>query len=199
MTAQSKLLNPISIEDIVDKRYKNGKIYIVKCNYDDELVYVGSTFRRLKDRFRGHKSEKKCSLYKIVNGDWDNWEIELYEDYPCKNKYFLERREGEVQREIATINQQIVGRPHCEWREVNREKLLKYKKEYHIKNRDLIIERKIQYRINNKKYLLEKWKERMICDVCGKNIQKSKKSRHQRTIKCINHNPSFDYYLTNYD
>ena len=65
-----------------------------------------------------------------------------------------------------------------------------YKKEYHIKNRDLIIERKRQYRINNREYLLDKSKERMICDVCGKNIHKTHKARHQQTIKCINNKPT---------
>jgi hypothetical protein len=190
MVVFSKLPVMISDEDIVDKRYENGKIYVVRCKYDDTLVYVGSTFRKLKERFRGHKNEKNCSLYKYVNGDWDNWYIELYQNYPCKNKTILERREGDVQREIATINQHIVGRSHKEWREVNRKNLLMYKKEYHIKNRDLIIERKRQYRINNREYLLDKSKERMICDVCGKNIHKTHKARHQQTIKCINNKPT---------
>ena len=144
MVAFSKLPVMLNDEDIIDKRYENGKIYIVKCKYDNNLIYVGSTIRTLEERLSAHHTDYGCSLNKIVNGDWDNWEIELYENYPCKNRTILERREGEVQREIATINQQIVGRTHYEWRQVNRESLLKYKKENHNKNRDLILEIKRQ-------------------------------------------------------
>ena len=36
--------------DNIDERYKRGKIYIVKCKYDDSLKYVGSTIRTLNIR-----------------------------------------------------------------------------------------------------------------------------------------------------
>jgi hypothetical protein len=38
----------------------------------------------------------------------DNWYIELHSYYPCNNKEELIKREGEVMREIATLNS-IVG------------------------------------------------------------------------------------------
>ena len=92
MVAFSKLPVMMSDEDVVDKRYENGKIYLVKCKNDDTLIYVGSTHMSLEKRFCNHKTDKKCSLYKYVNDDWDNWFIELYENYPCKNKHILELR-----------------------------------------------------------------------------------------------------------
>ena len=201
MAAQSKLPVMISDEDIVDKRYENGKIYIVRCKYDDNLIYVGSTIRTLEERLKGHRTHYRCSLYQYVNGDWDNWFIELYEDYPCKNKKKLERREGEVQREIATINNVVAGRTFNElykdnklifnerqkqYYHNNREKCLEYKKNAYIKHIEYLKEKQNIYRNKNIDIIKIKKKERMICDVCGKDINIDHKARHQRTNKCIN-------------
>ena len=94
----------------IDERYQRGKIYTIRCRCDDTLIYVGSTIDKLSKRMSNHRVSKECSLYKFVNGDWVNWYIELYEEYPCDNKEQLEKKEGEVQRQIATINKQIAGR-----------------------------------------------------------------------------------------
>jgi len=159
MVVFSKLPVMMSDEDVVDKRYEEGKIYLVKCKYDDELVYVGSTFRTLEDRFSSHKGDKKCSLYQYVDGDWDNWYIELYEDYPCKNKYHLERREGDVQREIATINKNIAGRTTKEYNYENREKRLEQAKKHYQDNREKRLEQAKQYHHDNYENIKEKKKE----------------------------------------
>jgi hypothetical protein len=145
MVAFSKLPVMLSDEDVLDKRYENGKIYLAKCKNNPNLVYVGSTHMSLEERFNRHKKDKKCSLYKYVDGDWDNWYIELYEDYPCKNKYILELRETEVQKQIATINKQLARRT---------------KKQYHQDNRDKILENMKQYRQDNRDKLLENMKQR---------------------------------------
>ena len=179
MVAFSKLPFMISDEDIVDKRYENGKIYVVKCKYDDSLIYVGSTINTLEGRFKNHKTKRRSlyqyanSLYQYVNGDWDNWYIELYEDYPCKNKNHLERREGVVQREIATINKRIAGRTH---------------KEYHQDNREKIIEQQRQKYQNNREKILEQQKQKITCDHCGCLISRGDRARHKKTQKCLNYN-----------
>jgi hypothetical protein len=43
--------------------------------------------------------------YYIENNDWTDWYIELYEKYPCNDRQELHKREGQVIREIGTINQ----------------------------------------------------------------------------------------------
>ncbi len=109
--------------------YRRGQIYTIRCRYDDSLVYVGSTIQPLAKRMSSHrnnigKEEKRTTtLTRAVNGDWDNWYIELYENYPCNNKQELERREGEVIRQIGTINKFIAGRTKKEYYEDNRDKL----------------------------------------------------------------------------
>ena len=216
MVAFSKLPVMMSDEDVVDKRYENGKIYVVRCKNDDTLVYVGSTIQTLEDRFKCHKCDKTCSLYKYVNGDWDNWYIELYEEYPCKNKHILEIKEGEVQRDIATINKCIAGRTLKQWYQDNRdeiakqrkqhyqdnrEKILEYKKQHYQDNLEKILEKHKQYKQNNrekiaeqrKEYyqnnsekILENMKQKITCDICGSIVCKGDISKHKKTKKCIN-------------
>ena len=97
--------------------YTNGKIYTIKNKNDTSLIYVGSTIRTLEERFKGHKEACKkqtknpnSKLYNTVNNDWTDWYIELYELYPCENKSELCKREGEIIKEIGTLNIVIAGR-----------------------------------------------------------------------------------------
>ena len=159
----------------IDERYQRGKVYTIRCRYDDSLIYVGSTIDKLAKRMARHRLDKKCSLYKLVDGDWNNWYIELYEDFPCDNKEQLEKREGEVIREIATINQVVAGRTKKEYYEENRDKIVDYKKQHYQDNRDEI---------------LEQIKEKCKCDLCGLEITKVYLKQHQRTAKCMNANKS---------
>jgi len=188
----------------IDERYKRGKIYTIRCRYDDDsLVYVGSTIQPLAKRIGLHRRHKKCSLYKTVDGDWDNWYIELYEDFPCDNKEQLEKREGEVIREIATINKRIAGRDdkqyyqnhrdeilekHKEKYQKNRDVILEKQKEKYQKNRDDILEKHKQYRKDNCEKIAEKAKEKCKCDICGAEITKVYLKTHQKSAKCMSAN-----------
>ena len=146
----------------IDERYKRGKIYTIRCRNDDCLVYVGSTIDKLSKRFGGHKKDSKkreLPLYKYVKDDWENWYIELYEDYPCDNKHQLERREGEVIRDIGNLNKNIAGRSKKQYRQDNRDKIVEQKKQYRQDNRDKILEQKKQYRQDNRDKIIEKNKQ----------------------------------------
>jgi len=168
-------LIPFMIHDkkIVDYTYLNGKIYLVKCKYDNNLIYVGSTKMTLEERMERHRydTKKTISLHDVVCGDWDNWFIELYENYPCYNKNQLVRREGELIRQIATINKNIAGRTY---------------EEYCRDNHDKRVEKDKKYRQNNRDKILEKRKEKITCNICGCEKSKHNLSRHLRTKKCIN-------------
>ena len=140
--------------------YQQGKIYTIRCRTDDTLVYVGSTIQPLYKRFDSHKrnskleNKKNIPLYKMVNEDWNNWYIELYEVCPCNTREELCRKEGEVIREIGNINIRIAGRTSQEymkeWAEKNKTRRAEYSKEYEIKRRN----KKAEYYQMNK----EKWK-----------------------------------------
>jgi hypothetical protein len=122
--------------------YQDGKVYTIRCRTDNSLIYVGSTTMTLSRRLSYHRGRgKKCTtkFYLNVNNDWDNWYIELYENHPCNSKEELCKREGEVIREIGTLNSKISGRSQEEWsKEYNArpdiiEKYKEWRKEYNDK------------------------------------------------------------------
>jgi hypothetical protein len=47
-----------------DNQYKNGKIYMIKCNITNN-IYIGSTTQTLINRLNGHK-QNNCSSYLIL-------------------------------------------------------------------------------------------------------------------------------------
>lgn len=133
----------------------NGKIYLIKCKTDDTKVYVGSTTEnRLEQRLAKHKYKSKThghfKLYKEINNDWSNWFIQLYEEFPCSNKKDLLIREGQIIRDIGTLNQTISGRTMKQYSIDNADKIKKYKHEYYIKNYERIRKYKQDYYV--KKY-----------------------------------------------
>jgi len=205
----------------IDERYKRGKIYTIRCRYDDSLIYVGSTIDTLAKRMGNHRRmclKCKISLYNVVENDWDNWYIELYENFPCNNKQELLKREGQVIREIATINKCIAGRTPKEYKQDNQEQIKTQRKQYYENNKEILNEisrnyyydnkQKMQennkkwkednkehtkesfkeYYQNNREKILEKKLEKVKCNICGCDVRKEYLVRHQKTKKCINYN-----------
>lgn len=122
--------------------YQDGKVYTIRCRTDNSLIYVGSTTMTLSRRLSYHRLRGKNSTTKFylnVNNDWDNWYIELYENHPCNSKEELCKREGEIIREIGTLNSNIAGRSQEEWRKEYHarpdiiEKYKEWRKEYYDK------------------------------------------------------------------
>jgi len=148
--------------------YQNGKIYTIRCRNDDTLIYVGSTTTTLSKRIAEHRyasvSNNKIKLYNKVNNNWEDWYIELYAECPCNSKEELCKREGEVIREIGTLNSKISGRNVKEWRnEYNqkpevKQRMKEWSRQYHIDNREERIAVSKQYHIENREEILGKKK-----------------------------------------
>jgi lysine/ornithine N-monooxygenase len=128
-------------------KYKNGKIYTIRCKNDDTLLYVGSTVQPLFKRWHQHKknsiNEKSIKynypLYKkIRETNIEDWYIELYEEFSCENKEQLNKREGQIIREIGTLNKRIEGRTPKEYRDSNKELISEKKKIYNKNNKEII-------------------------------------------------------------
>ena len=106
--------------------YENGKIYAVKNDITDD-IYIGSTIVPLCKRMVKHRCDAKMrpnttSLSrKMSEIGIEHFYIELVEDYPCKNKEHLNKREGELIRELATINKRVEQRTPTEIAEQRRE------------------------------------------------------------------------------
>ena len=171
--------------------YQRGKIYTLRCYTDISLIYVGSTTKQLCDRKSNHKFNSiRCpnnSLYKIVlsNGGWDNWYIELVENYPCNSKQELEKREGEIMREIGTLNSKIpLGLKLKENPNYQTEYLKERSKEPQFieKKKENKKEYDEEYREINKDKIKERKLIKIVCE-CGCEIRKEGKASHLRTEK----------------
>ena len=140
-------------ENIDNKDYLKGVIYIIYNINDPSLVYVGST-ENFKKRINKHHTDSKKYLnrpvYKAINNNWNCWKIDIYEEYICSNIEDLKRREGEITKLIGTLNKNIAGRTLKEYYEDNRVKKLEYQKHYDEINREKIKQYKKQYYINRK-------------------------------------------------
>jgi hypothetical protein len=161
-------------------KYKNGKIYTIRCKNDDSLIYVGSTVQPLFKRWFEHKSNvnnKKSNMLlhqKIRETNIEDWYIELYEEFSCENKEQLNKREGQIIREIGTLNKVIAGRTHKEYDEDSKDK----KKEYRLNYKEKITERMKEYRLNNKDKLAKQRKENR-----QKNKEKIKEYLENKKVK----------------
>ncbi len=163
--------------------YKKGKIYTIRCTEDPTLIYVGSTIQLLSQRWTDHK--KRCNhdtsnaynlkVYTKIRevGGVAKFYIELYEDYPCENKEQLLKREGEIIRQIGTLNKVIAGRTKQE-----------YNKEYYDHHKDYLKECNKKYYDTNKETISENRKEKIKC-VCGCEGTKRNLYRHQKSKQHI--------------
>jgi len=98
--------------------YSKGKIYTIRC-LNDPHVYVGSTIQSLAVRMGGHRiayeKNNVLGLNKEIVKNITEWKIELHELFPCNTNQELHHREGQIIREIGTLNKQIAGRTAKEW------------------------------------------------------------------------------------
>lgn len=147
------------------KDYNKGKIYVLR-NHTNDKVYVGSTTSPLYKRFSYHKSDMKQpknqnrKLYEAMREiGFENFYIELVEDYPCENIEQLEAREGHWQRELDSYNNgyngKIQGRSKKEWKKDNKEKISAWQKNWVKENKEKIVEQLKKYCESNRDKLLE--------------------------------------------
>ena len=83
---------------------------------------------------------------KIRETNIEDWYIELYEEFSCENKEQLNKREGQIIREIGTLNKRIEGRTPKEYRDSNKELISEKKKIYNKNNKEIISEKKKEQR-----------------------------------------------------
>jgi len=183
--------------------YKKGKIYTIRCKTDDSLIYVGSTVESLSSRLSKHKFDSKLKPQRILYShvqDWNDWYIELYEDFACERKEQLLQREGQVIREIGTLNKKIQGRTKQEYKKEydnnNKDKIKEYRnnfkekrreydKDYYNNNKDKIKEYHKEYYKEYYNENKDKIKQKITCE-CGCIIRKGDISSHKKTNKHIN-------------
>ena len=199
------------MNDNIDERYKNGKIYKIVCNISHN-IYIGSTISILSHRLSQHKNNYKFYLegkfhyltsYDIIKNN--DYRIELLEHYPCNNRNELETQEREyiddnicVNITIPTRTQKESGKIYREknkekkkeyrkkWEEDNKEHRKQYHKERYEVNKERLNEQAKQYRIKNKERIREKRKIKILCESCDVYIHKRHMKQHQKSTKHLN-------------
>ena len=176
---------------IYGMKYLNGKIYKLIDNTNGN-IYIGSTCLSLKERLQDHKynynrynkkdgKSKGTSSYDIIKNN--DYKIELLENFPCKSKQELLRKEREYIESNKCIN---IVRPI-----ITHQDKLDYIKEYIKINRDKIAKRKKEWANNNKDKINKKASEKIQCDNCSSTIRKSDLAQHKRSLKCQNYKKRF--------
>lgn len=155
-------------------KYSRGKIYLIRNRDNENLIYVGSTIEKyLSTRFNKHKFHHNCSLYEYINNpdnntNWNEWYIELYEEFPCENKLQLCKRENEIIREKATINkigyrtEEMKKENLKKWYENNKEEIKIRNKKNVENNREKVLAKKAEYNEKNREYKLNYMRERYL-------------------------------------
>jgi group I intron endonuclease len=146
------------------RNYQNGKIYCIRDHIDGQ-IYVGSTCQSLSKRMAYHTQDAKKAnrqntlIYPLMlNYGLEQFYIELVEEYPCENSNQLEKREGEITREMkASLNMKVSGRTMEEYKVEEADKIRQSKsirgKRYRENNPEKVKERrKLNYWKDPEKY-----------------------------------------------
>jgi hypothetical protein len=142
--------------------YTHGKIYKLDI---DNLVYIGSTFQTLTERFKKHKKSynRWCKTGKNYMSSFELFKvgeptIELIEDFPCGSKRELRLREGFHQKQITCVNKNIAGQTPEEYYQANQPRISERDKLYYQANRQNLAEQKKLYRVTNRQKINERVK-----------------------------------------
>ena len=102
------------------KNYQNSKIDSIRNSLTEDC-YVGSTCQSLSQRMAQQKKQNRQStlIYPfMLKLGYANFYIELIEECPCENKSQLQKREGEIIRELKpTLNIKVPGRTQQEFKQ----------------------------------------------------------------------------------
>tara|TARA_Y100000385_G_scaffold31188_1_gene29418 strand:- start:180 stop:740 length:561 start_codon:yes stop_codon:yes gene_type:complete len=184
---------------------KEGVVYTLINKYNQHPLYVGSTID-FKERKRKHRKDSKnpkrkaynYPIYKHVRkyGTIKDWNISiiyegpdfrLFEKNYIKSTWFYNLNEY-----IPLRTKQEKKDRDITWRRANKEKLSEYNKKWQ-KDNDKAYKKKQRetkaiHRAKNKEKLNEKAREKVTCNVCGDNVNRSALGRHKKSLKCRNFN-----------
>jgi len=140
--------------------YQKSKIYKL-WSPSKNLVYIGSTTQSISQRLAEHISHKKrntkdCNSYLVL--EYEDYKMELLEEYPCNNKQQLLKKEGEYIRNNECVNKHIAGRTREEYWNTYYKNNQEHLKEYKKNNQEHIKQHRQKYYEDNKEDILEKMK-----------------------------------------
>ena len=177
--------------------YSTGIVYKIVCTLDSSIVYIGSTFNLLRQRWQEHKHQYK----RYLEGEYscvaifpyftkygiENFKILKIKEYKCcRNdmrdtkhlhsfeQLWINKTKGCVNKQDAFSIPVVAKEKNKEYRKKNSERISERKKEYRKKNNERISERGKEYYENNK----ERKKER------NKDYYENNKERNKEKVEC---------------
>ena len=167
--------------------YSKSIIYTIRSK---DNIYVGSTLN-FRSRKNNHKSiiyneNSKAytyNLYKNIRENNGEWDMQPYSKYPCNSKLELTIEEERV-RQLLKADMNMCA---CS----SGLSALEYRKQYREKNKDKIIKQTKQYREQHKVQTYETIKQyrkrypEKLAQQNKRNYEKSKDKRNQKvTCEC---------------
>ena len=179
----------------MNKETKTGYIYSLTCS-NPNLVYYGSTTKKLNDRLTGHRYNFNHNISGSANilFECDGVKINMLEEIEFEDKQELRDRESYYIRNLKCVNKRIENRTKKEYSKDNKIKINKYYKEYYKQNKKDHNKKNKEYREKNKDKLKEyskkyrdenqniKRKNKIICP-CGGKYSESRFTEHKKTQK----------------
>ncbi len=160
-----------------------GFVYKIESDCK-QILYIGSTTRKLKYRFRAHETNGHCVISKYLkdsNYSFSNG-CELIKEYNISDRKHLLAYEqlwlnvyiNRIINKLSAVNimkKMLQKQNNKQYYEVNKEKIKEQKKQYDK-----------QYHEVNKDKIAERRKQKVICE-CGLELTTQHLKRHQQTAK----------------
>ena len=171
----------------MENKYERGKIYKLVNEEFPDLVYYGSTIKKLSRRLTNHRADSKIknNSSKILFSKGE-CKIILIENYPCKSNLELFKKERQYIENNDCINKCIPSRTNKEWMKANKDKMREWHKKYREENREKVNQWARDYKSKNREKINEIQKEKIICPICNISMTKRGINRHEKTQKHIN-------------
>jgi hypothetical protein len=163
----------------------NGRVYKIVCSIND-IVYIGSTFNTLRDRFQKHGSKSRCMISNYINELGRNkFKIILIKEYQVVDRAHLNAYEQLWINKTKCINR---NSPFCIHKQ--------YKKYYYSNNKEADKVRKSKFLLKNPDYFTnyyhankEKYqnrnKRKVLCNTCDQIMTYDAHHKHKKTNKHI--------------
>lgn len=160
--------------------YSTGTVYKIICTQDSDIVYIGSTFNSLRNRWQEHKYDYKkyldgkkgacVSIYPYFEKiGIENFKIIRIKEYECYRANRSDRKHLNVYEQLwinktkNCVNQvnpfRIDKLAEKYYRENNKDKINERRKQYRLENKDEIKEAKKQFYDKNRHKILEQKKQ----------------------------------------
>jgi hypothetical protein len=151
--------------------YRVGHVYKIYSELDEDMIYIGSTFRKLEHRLARHKSDYKEKRYNMTSYNIfdiygvDTCKIELIKSYPVCDREHLYMYEQLYINKLKCVNSKSAFQIlYKEWNRLyyqrNKERFLERDRRYREENKERFLERDRRYREEHKEELNEKSRQR---------------------------------------